>query len=196
MQKDKLSLPNIKEDLGSILSLKVSISAEWRMAYILPTVIISLILIFALKHIWIGILILLFPAYHIFRFVLEYRQYSSRKKALMNALERGDISISVEKLSHLSEETIYEPRFGSRRNIREISVLYFMSGCSWRIPYFLKHYSWSSNYYLSTEGLKNIAVPGNEYFYVTLQGNSDIAYVYPRDFFELDENLKRRQGGN
>lgn len=193
MQKDKLNLQNIKKDLDSIIFLREFISEDRRMDYVFPLVLISLILIFALKLVWIGLLILLLPAYHIFRLVLEKLQCRSKRKALMDAVERSDISISVEKLSHLSRETVYEPRLSTRNDTKEISVLYFMSGCSWRIPNFHKHYSWSKNYYISAKGLENIAVPGNEYFFISLQGHSEIAYVYPCDFFELDESLKLKK---
>ena len=61
------------------------------------------------------------------------------------------------------------------------------------MPDVLKHYDWSKEYNLSSEGLKNISVEGNEFFYVSLQGHPDVAYVYPCKFFELDKGLEIKE---
>ena len=54
-----------------------------------------------------------------------------------------------------------------------------------------KHYSWSKDFYLSSKGLENISMKGDEFYFVSLQSHHDIAYIYPCKNFELDENLKK-----
>ena len=110
-------------------------------------------------------------------------------------LQRGDISISIEELSHITRETIHEPHFvrsGTRirrASTREVTMYYFMSGGSWRCPNLSKHYEWSKEYYLSSQGLENISIQGDKFYYVALQGHHDISYVYPCKLFRLDERL-------
>ena len=162
------------------------------MGYIPSSIMLSAILIFPMKLIWIGMIPLLFTVYHALRLGIELAKCNKRKKESLSSIDRGDISISVEKLSHFSIESRYDPRVGSRHNTRDEYWLYFMSGVSWMIPFGML-YDWSKDYHISTEGMKNIAVAGNEYYFVTLQGNYNISYVYPCDFFELDEKLKKRE---
>ena len=198
MKKESLKIENITKDMSQIAYKNLSNVENWRLTYIFPLTTLAVALGLLFKSIIVGLLIFSLSIYHIVIYAKAFKDYKDRKKILKSALDRGDISISVEILSHISEETIYEPhthRRGSRidRDITKyISVLYFMSGGSWRIPNVYKHYAWSPDYYLSTEGLKNISVQGNEYYYICLQGYHDIAYVYPLKFFELDESLKSK----
>ena len=196
MQKDKLTLNNIKKDLLSAESVKIYDEADWRIASIFIMLMASAVFIFALKLIFIGIIPLIVAAYNLIRFLMAKKKFKTRKKEISDIVERCDISISVEKLSHLHQYSERTPGLSSHHNTREVYELYFISGISWRIPMFTLLYEWSKDYHISPVGMKNISVPGNEYYFITLQGHSDIAYVYPLDFFELDESLKRRQGGN
>ena len=192
MQKDKLTLENIKHDLQISASVNLSKKAGWRIEYVPILLLSSTLFVFALKLIWIGMIPLLVAAYFTLRFCIELKKFNKRKKELLTSIDRSDVSISVEKLSHFSIESKYESHFGSKDHIREEYWLYFMSGVSWRIPSVLL-YDWSKDYRLSPGGMKNIAVEGNEYYYVTLQGHYNISFVYPCDFFELDEKLKSRE---
>jgi hypothetical protein len=115
------------------------------------------------------------------------------RRGLFDALDRNDISISIEVLSHISEETVYEPHAAGGRShmTKSITVFYFESGASWRIVRTDRHYDWSPEFYLSNRGLKDTSVRGNEFFYVSLQGHYDISYIYPCKMFELDDSLKK-----
>lgn len=198
MKKEILKLENIQKDLERIADEKISNAEDWRFSYIFPLTVLAIVLGLFFKSIIVGILAFSFAAYHIVMYVKEFKIHAEKRKTLRSNLDRGDISISLEVLSHISEETIYEPHTHhrgpriDRDSTKDISVLYFMSGGSWRIPKVYKHYEWSPDYHLTTQGLKNISVQGNEYYYVCLQGHYEIAYVYPCKFFELDEGLMKK----
>ena len=191
MQKEKLTLLNITEDLKITANYRVSNSKKWRLAYVIPSLWIAATVLLFLKDFLVAIFFFLLATYHTVRYVLEYREYNFRKKWNMNVLRRDEISISIEKLSHISEEIIYEPhRFATRSRItKTVNYFYFSSGKRWRLPIVDMHYKWSKDYYVSTAGLKNISIEGDEFFYVCLQSNPDIAYVYPCKNFMLDDNL-------
>ena len=53
-----------------------------------------------------------------------------------------------------------------------------------------EHYVWSKDYCLSSKGLDNISLQGDEFFYISLRGYYNVAYIYPCKLFELDETLK------
>ena len=149
------------------------------------------------KNIFVGLLVFSIAAYHIVRYAIEYKEYKTNKNAIISLIERGEISIATEILSHIANETIYEPHQvrrgrGRRANAtKTITVYYFDGGASWRVPTVEKHYSWSKDFYISSKGLGNISMKGDEFYFVSLQSHHDIAYIYPCKNFELDENLKK-----
>lgn len=196
-QKETLSLSGISRDLGIIADMQISNVGDWRLSYIVPMTTAALLLGVLLKNFWIGILIFSVAAYHIVRYVSECKDYRGKKNAIRCIIDRGDISISVEKLSHISHETIYEPHSHGHisRNrhahlTKEVTFYYFMSGGSWRVPKVDKHYTWSKEYYMSSRGLENISIQDDEFFYISLKGNPYIAYIYPCKIFALDEKLR------
>ena len=193
MRKEKLTLDAIKQDLLKVVSCQLSNKAEWRFSYIVPTTILAVMIGVILKNIFIGLLIFAFAAYHIVHYIIESREYKQNKKAVISLIDRVDISISTEEFSHIAHEIIYEPHTTGKHvhSTKKIAVYHFQNGASWRVPDIDKHYSWSREFYLSSEGLDNISVAGNEFFFVRLQNQSDIAYIYPCKLFELDGNLKK-----
>ena len=192
MHKEKLTLFNIKHDLHNVASFKISNASDWRFSYIVPITLLAIMIGVLTKSILIGLLIFSVAAYHIVLYIPSCKEYFRQKKAIKEALDRGDISISVEKLSHIGTESIYEPHMGGRRvhEFKTVTFYYFVSGTRWRLPEVYKHYGWSKEYYLSNKGLENISVEGNEFYYISLQGEYDIAYIYPCKIFQLDAGLK------
>ena len=191
MKKEKLTLTNVTKDLRDIAFFNISNVRPWRFSFIAPITMLAVMLGILLSSVWVGILIFLPAVYHIIRYVQEYRKHLIQKKALSDVLDRGEVSVSVKQLSHIAEETIYEPHSSGRyaHATKEVTFFYFEAGGHWRMPYTL-HYSWSKDYHLSPKGLENISLKGDEFFYVSLQGHYDIAYIYPCKFFELDSSLK------
>ena len=193
MKKEKITLEAIKQDLLKIVNFQLSNKAQWRFSDIVPITILAVMVGVYLKNVFVGLLVFSAAAYHIVRYVIEYKGYKTNKNAIISLIERGQISISTEIFSHIANETVYEPhRVGRRtKTTKTITVYYFDGGASWRVPTFEKHYSWSKDFYISSKGLETISIAGDEFFFVRLQKHSDIAYIYPCKNFELDENLKK-----
>lgn len=193
MKKEKILLSNIIQDLKIVADFQISNTADRRLVYIIPATLLSVILGFLSKNFWIALAIFTVAAYHIVRYAIEYKDYRAQKKSINDVLERGDVSVSVEQLNSISEELIYEPHrnLTNTKLARATTFYYFASGKSWRVPNVLKHYKWSMEYYVSTEGLKNISIEGDEFYFVSLQGNHNIAYIYPCKNFELEESLRK-----
>ena len=197
MTKELLTLPNIKQDLKRIADFHISnaISVlDGRYSYMISVTLIGVVVLFFLKSVLIGILLFAVVAYHIVRYVMEYRNYREKKKQIAHVIDRGDISISVETLSHIANETIYEPHIRRRSTLstRRVTFFHFVSGGSWRVPKLNKHYEWSREYEVSSKGLENISMKGDEFFYISLQGYPDVAYIYPFKNFALDDCLDHK----
>ena len=201
MRKEKLTLGAIKQDLMKILNSQVSSKADWRFSYIVPITFLAFLSSAFLKNIFIGLLIFSVSVYHFVRFVIEFKEYRSKKAVIVSMIERGEISISIKRFSHIANETIYEPHHGwkittlRRMFVRShakktITVYHFDGGKSWRLPRVDKHYSWRKDFYISSKGLENISITGDEFYFISLQAHHDIAYVYPCKNFELDVTLK------
>ncbi len=196
MQKDTVSLYNIKQDLERVVKLRVSNKSEWRQSYYVPITALAVLVGILLKSVWIGLLIFSFAAYHIVLYIRESMEFRALKREILGALERADISVSVEELDHIATDEIYEPHIGfgggfRRRSYKRVSFFYFKSGRSWRIPAVGKHYKWSREYYVSNEGLRNISLQGDKFYFVSLQGYDEVAYIYPFKTFVLDERIDK-----
>ena len=193
MTKETLTLSGITHDLKTVAYNNLSNAEEWRLSYIVSITVIAITVGALLKALWPGLLIFAVAAYHIVRYVMELRKYIASRNAIDSVIHRGDISISVEQLSHIADETIYEPHQHGKHShaTKQITVFYFNSGASWKVPdIYQRHYEWSREFHLSSEGLKNVSVAGNDFFYVSLQGYPHVVYVYPCKLFELDSQLK------
>ena len=193
VNKEKLTLFSIKHDLMKVLSEQMYNKEEWRMHYIIPITVFAIAAGIFFKNVFVGLLIFLFAAYHIYKYVIELIEYNKAKKEILDSLDRGDVSIDVDVFSHVADETIYEPHHAGRRSrsTKTIKLFYFEGGLSWRVPTVVHHYSWSKEFYISTKGLDNMSVAGNEFYFVRLQKYPDVSYIYPCKIFELDESLKK-----
>ena len=193
MKKEKITLWAIRQDLLMYAKRQMDVQDDWRMAYIIPITLLAIVLGILLKNIFVGLLIFSIAAYHIVRYVMECKEYNANRNDILSIAERGQFSIATEKLSHIAYETVCEPRYYSNRglnDIRTITVYHFAGGSSWRVPNVDKHYSWSEEFYLSSKGLDNISLEGDEFFFIRLQNRPDIAYIYPCKLFELDAILR------
>ncbi|MBR2370751.1 MAG: hypothetical protein IKA82_01895 [Clostridia bacterium] len=189
MQKDALLLANIKQDLKIIIKNQIHNTADRRLSFIVPFTLLAILSGVFLKNIWIVLLFFSVAAYHIVRYVIGFRSYILQKRAIVEAIDRADISVSTEQFDHIAEEAVYEPHtFGMRgKVVKTVKCYYFASGRKWRLPVTDKHYAWSKNYYISSKGLENISIQGDEFYYISLQGYPDIAYIYPCKNFVFKE---------
>lgn len=192
MKKDTLTLTNIQNDMRKIAYKQVSNKGDWRMPYIILSLPAAIVCGIVWENVWLALVLLALSAPNFARYYVAAREYKLQREAIKNMLDRGDICVSVEKLSHIAEETIYEPHPGRRRvhSTKIVTFYYFMSGGRWRVP-LGEHYEWSHNYRLSSKGLENVSLVGDEFYYVSLQGYHEVAYIYPCKYFELDSSLKK-----
>lgn len=202
MKKEPLKLSNIKADLKRMADFYMSNRVDFRLRYIVPIVIIAVLVGIFTKRVWVGLLIFSLSSIEIVRFFKDLKAHRNTKQMITAAIERGDISISVETLSHIAHEVIYEPHtvvLGGRGYCDETKTapfFHFEGGGSWRVPSVEKHYSWSQDYYMSQSGLENTSTQGEQFFFICLQGYYDIAYIYPCDRFELGNLKTGREDGS
>ena len=194
MKKEVLTIQNVKQDLRRIAAFHLSNKADVRFAYIVPCTLGAIVVGILLHNVWIALAIFSLAAYHIVRYVIEYKKYRAQKRAIRAVLERGDVSVSVERLSHIAQELIYEPHAAGRQvhETKTVTFYHFEGGNAWRLPRVDRHYEWSAEYALTSRGLDNVSLVGDEFFYVSLQGYADLVYIYPCKFFVLDEALKQK----
>lgn len=193
MHKDKLTLENVKKDFLALETYYFLNILDWRYTYLLPFIALTMVAGVGLRSISLGVLASIPVFYHAVRLYKEWKEHNEVKKAIQSITDRTQVSVSIEKFSHIAEEIVYEPHsFVSRRRYktRPVDYMHFMSGAAWRVPNFSKHYNWSSDKYMTLRGLDNISTLGEEYFFVCLQNQSKISYVYPCELFELADDMK------
>ena len=197
MEKETLTLANIAKDLKIVIKQFHSNKSDSYLSfYIFPLICAAIIIGVLLNSVWIGLVISLFPAGFMMLAIKQILAEKADLKKLNELSNQGNISITVEVFSHVANETIFEPHMHAlflhnhAHLTKTIRRFHFTSGISWRIPSLVfKHYDWSKTHYISTKGLENLSVEGNEFFYVSLQGYPDIAYIYPCKLFKLDPSL-------
>ena len=196
MKKEILTKENIKHDLLISIKANYSNKADWRFSISLPLAILAILSGILLKNIWIGLLIFSFAAYQMVRYIIAEKKFNAQIKAAKDAVMREDFIVSIETLDKVREETIYEPHvhgYGSHVHTRhahttnDVYFFYFRSEIKWRMPEIRRHYAWSKDYYISSEGLNNTSVSGNEFYFIRLESDPKIAYIYNTKFFEFDE---------
>lgn len=202
MKKEALKLANIKADLKKMADFYMSNRVDFRLTYIVPITMIAVLMAILTKRVWVGLLIFSLSSIEVVRFIRDLRAHRNTMRMISAAIDRGDISISVETLSHIAREVIYEPHTAvSYRNqayldeTKTVAFFHFEGGGSWRVPSVEVHYPWSQDYYMSQTGLENSSTQGEKFFFICLQGYYDIAYVYPSDRFELGELKTGREDG-
>ena len=192
MEKETLTLESIAKDLNALKpDLNSRVDDRGFMASA-PLTVLALVFGFYLKIVWIALVLAAISLGLIIEYIIRRRRFNRLEKPLDDSISRDDISISVEVLSHIATETIVEPHSHGKHShyTKTVLVYYFTSGIGWRVPYLIsRHYAWSKTHYLSTKGLQNISVEGNEFFYVSLQGYPDLTYIYPCKLFMLDPAL-------
>ena len=132
MKKEKITLDNVKSDLARVLYNVRSIRTDMHLPQVLWTVALAVFLGILLNSVIVGVSISLFGLYPIYQYILAERENKEKKDALWSALERGDVSITTEVLSHIANETVYEPHshytpcHGAHRDLtKTITEFYF-----------------------------------------------------------------------
>ena len=194
MQKQTLTLENILTDLRLV-------SSSNKERYLPITLSFSLLFALLAVLLFIHLPILPLPSIMLVAFSIicgvHYakgrKQHRSDARALRAALDRAHLSVCVEAFSHAGEEVVVEPHSCGRHMhaTRLAQMVYFTSGIGWRLPLYVSRlYSWSKTHHLTFEGLQNISLAGDEFYYISLQGHPDISFVYPCKFFVLAKELE------
>lgn len=188
MTRELLKKENIREDLLTVYKSRNAIHGEWRLCYIAPLVGVALAL-FHLRFVWLGVLALVPAAFHAVLLVLDRRKNRRNMAEILDGLDRGEISVSEEILSHIAEEAAYEPHVRGKRihAAKRIHVFYFRSGGSWRHVETETHYRWSKEFYMTPEGLENTSLAGDTFYVIRLQDQPDVAYIYNKKLFAWEE---------
>lgn len=192
MTKEILTKENVKQDLMKIVKQRRVNNIEWRLCSVVIWVgIAGIFLVF--RVIWAGILTLVPAGYHIVRLIIELRENKASQEMVRKAINRGDFSVSLQKLSHTGYEILYEVKayeyFGNsldRNRAREVEFYYFYSGLSWRVPA-VEYYSWSKTF--RTGSIEYTSVPGNEFYLIALQEDHEISFIYNTKMFQLDDEF-------
>lgn len=192
MKKEKITLDNIKEDLEFFADLNMSKKAGVYVALLILAFILAFIAGMIVRSFLTGLLVMVIASiYPTVRLILENSKKRKMQNTVRSVSTREEISISVEELSHVSEETASAPSWtGSHRRVKLNYVWHFTSGAEWVKPlYFSGFFPWSKEYSLGESGFITTSVAGDKFYYVSLQSDPDINFIYPCKFFELDEKL-------
>lgn len=137
---------------------------------------------------WAGVLVSLGALWHAFALVKKIKEHEYH----MAVIRGGGFVVETDILSHIAQERIVEPHLeGLSRNkrmtrYRWVTFFYF-NNCRFRQCYF-SGYEWSREYYMSRKGLQNISIAGDEFYIVTRSTDHEVGQIYPKKFFEYEEN--------
>lgn len=192
MKKEKITLDNIKEDLEYFAYLNMSKKAGLYVALLILAFILAFIAGMIVRSFLTGLLVMVIASiYPTVRLILEKSKRKKMQNTVRSVSTRKDISISVEELSHVSEETASRPSWsGSGRKVKLNYVWHFTSGAEWVKPLYLSgFFHWSKELSFGESGFITTSVAGDKFYYVSLQSDPNINFIYPCKFFELDEKL-------
>lgn len=177
MTKEILTKENIQKDVLAYVKRRPSPIYTYFLDILLTSII--LVIIFAVFVSWKHALVfLILPIFALLGFAPRMREEARERKAAL----QGEYTVIKDKLSHVDEETIHEPRSagGHRQTIQSARFLYFPSG-QWRIT--SPNYTWSKTFYMSGQGIENTSLVGDEFYLVILHSTQEICAVYNTKFF-------------
>ncbi len=197
MFKETLTFEGICYDLKRLVKWQPTDMNAYRIGATVSFLAMAVIVWLALKRWWLVAAVSLFWVYHLVCGICEYGTWRAKKRAVDALCVRSDISVTTVKLNAITEEYIYQPHgttslFGGAtlRYHRCITVYSFSSGARFRVPPFKQHYAWSREFHITSKGLENMSVPGDAFYFVSLQGFHDVAYIYPCKRFALAPSLE------
>ena len=184
---EKITYDGIAMDMRNVMFDRDVSTIAARMTYVAFSA--PWIFIFALASLkFVSIALALFSVYHIVRMFIQLFCNARVKKVINRGLERGDVSVSVERFSHVSREWVFERRFSLDLfpDYKRIWFWYFSSGANWRVPEWKMHYRWSE-LAMYTRGLKDLAVQGDEFYMIKLNADPTVKYIYNKKLFVFEE---------
>ena len=195
MKKEELKFENIRKDLAKCKIMRPTRESSKWIGGVIVAPILAILAFTYMKfteipfdlYKWLAVPFAIIFVYSLVHYISEVREKRWQGKKTSHSTEkREDYSVSVEKLSHITEET-YTVTRRRRHYIKTVRIYYFYSGISWREPETHRHYDWSTEYNFTPSGLYNTSVKDNEFYYITYKGASNSAYIYNTKFFELKD---------
>ena len=194
MQKQTLTFENILTDLRLASSSNKERHMPATLGFSLLFALLAVLLLVCLPTLpLLSIMLAVFSILFGVHYARERKQHRSDARALRAALDRAHLSVCIEEFSHAGEEVVVEPHSCGRHMhaTRLARMIYFTSGIGWRVPLYVSRlYDWSNTHHLTFEGLQNISLAGDEFYYISLQGHPDISFAYPCKFFVLAKELE------
>lgn len=187
MTKEVLTKENIAKDVLAHVRKK---AAHGRMYFldILLAVIVGAIFMTLASYWKMGLALFILAMACLLMYIPKIRQEALERKTAL----QGDFTVIKDRLSHIGEETICEPRrVGSRyQTIKSAAFLYFPCG-QWRIT--SPNYTWSKTFYMSGQGIENTSLVGDEFYLAVLNSTGEICAVYNTKFFEYKEYCRKKE---
>jgi len=201
MQKETLTNERIRKDLLNVVECRSSNHAEWRFTFIVPFTGIALLIGLITRNIPLALFLFAPAVYHIVRLIISIRKNRQTGKKLRESVRSEDFAVSIEKLSRIGVETIYEPNGllmerGRDHTHKTVMILYFQSGLQWRVPETDEHYGRSSYDPLRPKAIDFPLEGENEFYFAVLKEDREISYAYSTSQFNYtgipnEESIRR-----
>ena len=195
-KKELLTVENIKQDLLALQRRKREILLEWRLcSTAIPYGIISLCMfipvlvmpdvpeakIYRIAFIVFGLIPLMLMFYQLAKLLDTVFVVYKKENAL---IEKADFTVYEDTLKKIEEAWIYEPH-GSRYSMNHKTVyMYHFSDDTVRLYNLKRHYAWSKDFYLSTPGVEQTSLEGDEFYLVRMNTDKKTVYFYNKKFFD------------
>lgn len=189
MTKEPLTFEDVKKDMRKLVRSRTPEILGWRLCFILLATLAAVLVGLLTQKVWAGCLVFSIAVYHIVRLVLAFLRNRKALKLLKSKTERCSFCVSVEELKQVTEEVaphFYSP-FKAKRNQLLDKCFRFTSGAVWKMPDVDRHYTWSRVNDMSQNGLDNTSVSGDTFYFISLEADKDVCYIYNTKLFELTD---------
>ncbi len=202
MKKEALTIDNIKRDLHRYATWHFNAKYEnysFRYFGAFCCLLIISIVGFMGGYVIPAVLALAAMPHTLMKYVKKARVAGSARAEISAISTRDRVSVSVERLSHISEAIVHQRRvfrsggLSSKRIPKRMRTYHFEAGRSWCDSSDFTHYEWSDRNATSPEMLSSTSLAGDEFYFISLQMSPDVTYIYPTKFFELDEELNGKK---
>ncbi len=187
-QREILTNGNILSDLLEAEILRHKMASEGNKFRIGSFLVYAVAVGLLSKTFWVGLLISLGSVYHAVVLARKIKEHQSN----MALLRGGCFTVDTDTFSHFADESIVEPhlrglsRSKSMTRYRRVTYCYFDS-CRFRQCFFLG-FEWSREHYMSRQILKNISLPGDEFYVAVRASDGEVGQIYPKKFFEYEDD--------
>ena len=122
MSKEKLTLDAIKKDLCRYAEWQLYKKGSPSLGLFVAFLALAVVLGIYLQNVWIPMIVLLPAAFFLYKFITECKEHNDQKKTILSMIDRGDFSISVERLSSIYED--YQAKYSAVRDSVKFDFAY------------------------------------------------------------------------